>query len=158
MKVSERWTRENIAWAAGLFEGEGCISSGRAGIRLSLGMTDKDVVEKFLSIVGVGTIGKPTSLPNRKPCWYWVLYKVEHSQAVLAALWPFLGQRRRARAVELIQRWASLKPKRKHRKSCPQGHEYNEANTYHSPSGSRQCRQCKVAYKKRPAVAAQIQS
>lgn len=29
--------------------------------------------------------------------------------------------------------------------TCPQGHEYDEANTYHNPSGFRQCRICNNA-------------
>jgi uncharacterized protein (AIM24 family) len=28
---SVNWTRENIAWAAGLFEGEGCINEHHKG-------------------------------------------------------------------------------------------------------------------------------
>lgn len=27
---------------------------------------------------------------------------------------------------------------------CPQGHEYNEENTYHPPSGGRKCRTCQA--------------
>lgn len=29
---------------------------------------------------------------------------------------------------------------------CPQGHPYDEANTYHSPGGSRVCRACQRAW------------
>lgn len=29
---------------------------------------------------------------------------------------------------------------------CPRGHEYDEANTYHNPSGSRACRACHVIW------------
>jgi len=42
-----------IAWAAGLFEGEGTLnvyrrSSGKLQVQVRLGMTDRDVVERFL--------------------------------------------------------------------------------------------------------------
>jgi hypothetical protein len=30
---------------------------------------------------------------------------------------------------------------------CPRGHEYDEANTYHKPNGSRECRACRKARK-----------
>jgi hypothetical protein len=30
---------------------------------------------------------------------------------------------------------------------CPQGHAYDEANTYRDPSGRRHCRKCMYAYK-----------
>jgi hypothetical protein len=46
---------EEIAWAAGLFEGEGSITRfGRPGkfdLRVSLNMTDEDVVRRFDAIV-----------------------------------------------------------------------------------------------------------
>lgn len=29
---------------------------------------------------------------------------------------------------------------------CPQGHRYGDANTYHSPDGSRQCRTCRTEH------------
>jgi hypothetical protein len=30
---------------------------------------------------------------------------------------------------------------------CPRGHEYDEANTYNKPNGSRECRACRKARK-----------
>lgn len=32
---------------------------------------------------------------------------------------------------------------------CPQGHDYDEANTYHHPSGRRRCRACNAAAQRR---------
>jgi hypothetical protein len=32
---------------------------------------------------------------------------------------------------------------------CPQGHEYDEANSAYRPNGHRYCRACRAAYKKR---------
>ncbi len=57
----------DMAWAAGLFEGEGCIVYLRHGPRtsdgcywterqLQLTITDRDVLERFLQIVEVGVI------------------------------------------------------------------------------------------------------
>lgn len=35
------------------------------------------------------------------------------------------------------------------RTHCPQGHEYDEANTYHNANGSRKCRECACLYKRK---------
>jgi hypothetical protein len=98
--------RESLAWAAGLFEGEGCLTtylrSSRPGGRkyraaeLSIYSTDPDVLRTFHRIVGVGQI-------NRHRRSETVGKPAEHVQAVVAALWPWLHSRRRARIVEVLQ-------------------------------------------------------
>lgn len=65
-----------LAWAAGLFEGEGsCFArkkdSGHHYIELSLASTDEDVLRRFHDAVGVGTVHGPRKLPGRKPIWTW---------------------------------------------------------------------------------------
>lgn len=105
--------REDLAWAGGLFEGEGCISTtslagGRPahcmGIRVQLEMGDLDVVERFHRIVGVGTLRGPRWRKGyKRPLHVWSTYNFEHAQAVIAMLWPWLGERRRGRAVELLR-------------------------------------------------------
>ena len=58
-------TPEDIAWAAGLFEGEGCVTistvDGRKYLLASVSMhpRDRDVLERFHRIVGVGTLCGP---------------------------------------------------------------------------------------------------
>lgn len=105
-------TREQLAWAAGIFEGEGCISllrrrSPRSDIHsvmVSMYMTDRDVIERFSEIVSIGHLThgpfkKDTNLLGH----VWQTGKFEHAQALIALLWPWLGDRRRARAVEVLQ-------------------------------------------------------
>lgn len=144
MAISENWTRENIAWAAGLFEGEGCITKNGTAIRLTLGMTDLDVVQRFHRVAGVGAIEDKPSMSQwgKKPYWTWAVYRSEHVQALLAAFWPFLGERRKAKAKELLKRWASVSPRASKKRFCKRGHEFTEQNTYRS-GGARQCRQCR---------------
>jgi hypothetical protein len=103
------------AWAAGLFEGEGSIQvpgkrSNRPGNRLpwlSMGTTDKDVLDRFTAVVG-GKVrgpyrGQGKNTPEHyKPIWHWQLTGIERVQATLREFWPYLGERRRARAGEAI--------------------------------------------------------
>lgn len=98
--------RADIAWAAGLFEGEGCFYLARTqsyALRAALKMSDEDVVRRFHAIVRVGNIFGPTQYgTEKKPLWTWQAYKFEEVQAVIALFWHQLGQRRRDKAVEII--------------------------------------------------------
>lgn len=105
-----KWNREDIIWAAGLFEGEGCISKcntkkygeGRSrSWRLNLKMTDKDVVEKFASIMGFGQISfEPHE--NQQDLYHWYMGRRYQVYAVLAIMYPWFGERRKAKAREAM--------------------------------------------------------
>jgi len=108
-------TSEEIAWAAGLFEGEGCIaldtywtsSKRRHRLALSLGMTDEDVVTRFVQIVGVGRV----RLQNRDNGWVqphwrdqylWEIGGRKDCLRIAAMFLPYLGTRRRKKLVECL--------------------------------------------------------
>ena len=111
--------RESVAWAAGLFEGEGsivwCSLKNRNPklepwrvCQLSLHSTDEDVVRRFASVIGIGKVYGPyryptREVPNRKPSWYWGVQNFERCQFVLALLWPWLCNRRRNKALEVLR-------------------------------------------------------
>jgi hypothetical protein len=106
-------TREEIAWAAGLFEGEGCIayaeqitSGKRYGYpRVSLAMTDLDVLEHFKQVLGFGNITPQRRYAaHHKPSWVWSAAGFQWSQALVAMFWPWLGNRRRSRAIDVLTR------------------------------------------------------
>ena len=99
-----------IAWAAGLFEGEGSIQfPASQAPRLSLCSTDRDVVEKFHAIVGVGRLRKEGSskiLPDGtrrvyKDAFRWRCDKIADVKRVMELLLPHLGERRSARWREV---------------------------------------------------------
>jgi hypothetical protein len=115
--------REDLSWAAGLFEGEGCFTYLPAGIsrpiRASLGMTDEDVVRKFHKIIQLGTVDGPiTPSPDKrfnnriyKPKWVWRVDSFERVQAVGAMFWPWLGIRRKNKFREILDRYKKDEPK-----------------------------------------------
>jgi hypothetical protein len=92
------------AWAAGIFEGEGTIvlSQKKRGGRLILkmGMTDLDVVQRWAQITNA-KIYKPKPTPGQKQMWYAHIERSAVVRSTLQQMWPYLGCRRRARAVEL---------------------------------------------------------
>ena len=145
-----------IAWAAGLFEGEGCINYKHQGKRgsggqLRLGMNDKDVVERFREIVGCGGLypHRPGTGSN-VPCWTWYVYAAEKVTAILNAFMPYFGERRRAKALETLEvtahitAWAN-------RTHCPKGHPYEGDNLIvetitrgDKVYEHRRCRECRT--------------
>jgi hypothetical protein len=102
-------TREELAWAAGLFEGEGTFNLGprktprHRQIRAGIKMTDLDRLQAFQSATGLGRIYGPfQQKPHHKAVWAWRVQSFENVQALIAMLWCWLGSRRRARATELL--------------------------------------------------------
>lgn len=96
--------RTEIAWAAGLFEGEGAICQDKNGrVRLSLKMTDQDCVYQFCDIVG-GKVYGPYHYEAkdgypRSPFWQWHSDKGANPRTIIHMFWPWLQTRRRARAL-----------------------------------------------------------
>lgn len=110
-----------VAWAAGLFEGEGCISNDRQkrGMRraLTLVSTDRDVLEAFVAVVGAGRIiDRPDRDPRHKIQWQWKVTRWREIEPILQILLPYLGERRTAKAMELLATPA------KRQGNCDSGH------------------------------------
>lgn len=143
--IAANWSRENIAWAAGLFEGEGCIRTTPETAQLSLAMSDEDVVRRFLAVIGIGAVYGPTvdkRKPTYKPMWKWCVGGSAKVQAVLAALWAFLGERRKKKAELAIAQIALRAPHGKYKVRCKRGHELLGDNVYLF-RGHRCCRECR---------------
>lgn len=107
--------REDVIWAAGLFEGEGTITissipSGKLYPRIKVKMTDQDSVEKFASIFGMkaSPVQKDKSWKDHyKDAWY-TDCTGKRAYAVLVAIFPWLGKRRQERVKEAIALWSGV--------------------------------------------------
>lgn len=142
---------EEIAWAAGLFEGEGCIAiqrfKRRTSVSLTLTSTDRDVLERFALVVERGRIGSQdmTKRPaHYKQLWIWKVGARADVEAVLDLFWAFLGERRRATAIDVMGQVTPVvgRAERQRRAThCRNGHSY-ENNVYWY-RGYRQCRTCR---------------
>ena len=111
-----------IAWAAGLHEGEGSIcmmgfGAQRPHIRVSLGMTDEEPVRRFAKIVGARVSG-PHQHGRKKPIWR---ANMNRQSQVVRFLWmvkDYLGPRRREQIKSVIfatqrarREWDAAHPK-----------------------------------------------
>ena len=94
------------AWAAGLFEGEGCIWQGPYSAYLKLTMTDYDVMKKFADWAGYGKINvdnwNNVNRPNCKVAFQWRIGKRKEVIRILSAMLPHFGNRRAYKALNIL--------------------------------------------------------
>ena len=116
--------REDLAWLAGLLEGEGSFQVGVNGrvrpdgtqatrIRIATRMTDEDVLRKAQDMTGMGKFykvrrDKDYYKDHWKDAWNWEINKKNHVYALCVAVYPFMGQRRRAKIRDLIDAYREM--------------------------------------------------
>jgi hypothetical protein len=95
----------NYAWVAGIVEGEGWFSPSKNGsVRMTIGSTDRDVLENVQKVTGLGNISKPYYRENaNKPMYYWTLQRREDVKKVLLAIRPYMLSRRTAQIDECLK-------------------------------------------------------
>jgi hypothetical protein len=99
----------DIAWLAGLYEGEGTLwkaSPGSAALVIS--MQDEDVIRRCLEITGMGQVSSTGKVygRERRPRCQWVVSRRELLLVLLPMLYPYLGSRRKARVDEILDQLA----------------------------------------------------
>ena len=96
-------------WAAGLFEGEGCLFKDKRynTWTIQLRMTDLDIVQRFADIINTGNSVReetlqPSRQGNRKPCYRWSCSRKSEIQRILLNMLPYFGQRRAYNALNCL--------------------------------------------------------
>lgn len=95
-------TETELAWAAGFFEGEGCIfyPRGYRSVHLIIGQSADDESEppslrRFRQ--AVGDLGQITPVPpnqlSRKPRWRWRTQRRNESVAILTMIAPYMTEK-----------------------------------------------------------------
>lgn len=90
----------SIAWAAGLFEGEGCISWQRRHVTLSVASTDLDVLLTLQRVLLCGNIRRHQECASGKISHRWQVASCSEVLKVLWLLKPYFHERRRTAAEE----------------------------------------------------------
>jgi len=148
--------REELAWAAGLFDGEGWIgnhrrSTGRLQVRLVIPQIDRRVLDRFAAAVRIGKVFGPYDAKNRVHKQFrYVVTHLPMVQAVIGQIWKFLAPvKREQAAAALIAARPDAGVRGGNRQTCKRGHPFDEKNTaiyYQHGYRSRRCRQCMNDY------------
>lgn len=99
----------DIAWLAGIIEGEGTIlipqNAGRHYPSVRVRMTDKDIIYGLQSITGMGNVilGEKPKEDHYKQSWQWHVCKRQDVARLLLAIVPLMGERRTARILEAAE-------------------------------------------------------
>lgn len=152
--------RQELAWAAGLFDGEGHVRTNgprrypTINIKQAGGLyAAPEVLERFRRAVGyLGYLYGPVLDDDEahRPQWNYDAHGFETVQMVLCALWPWLGPVKRAQFVASLRGHLQIPaPKRNPgvrvgrplRETCPRGHDYSDV--YLDTAGRRSCRPCR---------------
>jgi hypothetical protein len=101
--------REELAWAAGFFDGEGCFSFSPAGryVCVSIGQTEREPLDRFQRAVQLGNVLGPYDMRKndrwvRKPQYFYRANGYERVQAIAALLWFKLGLVKREQAIHAL--------------------------------------------------------
>ena len=98
---------KTIEWAAGLFEGEGCLTKAPnrpCAYTMEVWSSDKDVIEDFAAIVPYGNIKERAKKreAHHKTMYGWRCFTRQHIKEILVLMLPYLGQRRAYKALNCL--------------------------------------------------------
>ena len=105
---SERPWIEQLHWAAGLIEGEGCFSYTSQSPVIHVGSTDLDVLQDLHNFLHCGNVHGPYKrikrFPNAKPFYQFV---ASGTMAVgwMLTLYSLMKSRRRSQIQKVVKRW-----------------------------------------------------
>ena len=106
-EVRERLRDEidiDIAWLAGLFEGEGTVSINGRSLTVRIGMTDDDVIARAAEIMQAKIYVRRRDQTHYQPMWT-AQAKGSVAAGVIMTLYPWLGIRRREQARTALAAW-----------------------------------------------------
>lgn len=109
-----RSSLEDIAWAAGFFDGEGSfsVSSASRCAHVSIAQTQREPLDRFLAITAQGKVLGPylrQTLAGTKKKDLFGFHAYGHTQArhIMRTLWPFLGRVKRDQALSALTKSAA---------------------------------------------------
>lgn len=135
-----------IAWVAGIIEGEGTIlvPGGGQYPSVRVAMTDEDVVRRLHSITGLGrVVPRKKGQPHFKPQWQWHVCSRREVARLLCAVAPLMGSRRTARIAEAADRLARPPRNIGQRPTTPHGTATRARHHYRN--GEKPCEPCRLA-------------
>ena len=90
-----------LAWAAGLFDGEGSVSvnARTKALEISVGQKGRTVLDRFQAAVGVGRVYEyARDEPGGGTFFHYAVPNARHQLVLLRKLWPYLSEPKRDQA------------------------------------------------------------
>lgn len=119
----------DLAWLAGLLEGEGCFTSGVDSavkttlvIKVHLAMTDLDVVERAAKFMEGATVIECAPRKLQTKTVYRVTRRGYSAARIMRWILPFMGARRSAKIQECLAVWDNRPIKNREKFLPPQCH------------------------------------
>lgn len=112
-----------IAWLAGLLEGEGCFYiRTQTNIAIALEMTDEDIVSKVRGLIAPNRKINIRQNANRKTSY---VFRFEGSLVAqwCMTLYPLMGRRRKEKIRELLAFWKANERRVRNSDVCKNGHQ-----------------------------------
>jgi hypothetical protein len=142
-----------LAWAAGFWDGEGCVYIDQRTCNVSLQVSQCGDEAVALLVRFARSVGIRARIYNgwRKHEDHKLAFKLhvrgEHARLAFDRCYPYLSETKRAQAGIAFERHAARKAAYIHpsaaRTHCPQGHELSSGNTRRNSRGARVCLQCR---------------
>lgn len=134
--------REQLAWAAGIIDGEGYIANARNKHKLQNGtirtylspaikvaQTAKyggipDMVERLFDLFDGSRLSGPyqRNKPGHAEVYEWKVYSFERVQAILCMIWPWLGKQKQQDALNMLGEYHENRPPMEWRRGPRQGY------------------------------------
>jgi hypothetical protein len=97
----------DIAWLAGLWEGEGCFSLNRERPRMTINMKDKDIIERAHSLMKVKTNIATNDYRKNSMCNITYSFSLNGRDAIewMMTFYTFFGSRRQNKIKSIISLW-----------------------------------------------------
>jgi len=105
--------REELAWAAGFFDGEGNIYYSNKNKRrsprliLQIAQVRREPLDKFQSVFNVGSIGGPykPKTANSSPYFTYKVESFQNVQFICAAFWEFLSEPKKESFILMLKQY-----------------------------------------------------
>lgn len=108
----------DVAWLAGLLEGEGSFSiltvkkgrqAGKRRLQITLMMTDEDVMRRAAVLMGATLYGPYGPYQScKKPCWQ-IHVRSHRAAGWMMTLYPLMGVRRREAIESALSEWKTFR-------------------------------------------------
>jgi hypothetical protein len=100
-----------LGWVCGILQGEGCffVTTRRTAkygphlyARVTVCMTDRDVLEQLQRVTGVGILEKVRERKDPRPISQWIVCRNQEAIELMIAVYPHMGVRRQAKIREVL--------------------------------------------------------